>query len=70
MNPNCDDVTVDWEDADDPFAQDDFYDDLAYLYLVSGGVWPDARALDRLPRLEASLRVADFFDDLAPELDK
>jgi len=60
----------DWDDVDDLVAPDDFYDDLAHLYLVSGEVWPEGLALDHLPRLERALRIGDFFEDLGPDLDK
>lgn len=65
-----DDVMAVWDDADEAIGQDDFYDDLAHLYLVSGGVWPEGMVLDSLPRLEANLRIADFFEDLSPDLEK
>lgn len=61
---------VEWDDADEFTGQDDFYDDLAQLYLVSGEVWPDGFALDQLPRLELSLKISDFFEDLGPDLEK
>ncbi len=49
---------------------DDFYDDLSHLYLVCGEVWPEGLSLDSLPRLEAILHLSDFFEDLAPDLEK
>lgn len=64
------DALSEWDDLDLAVGQEDFYDDLADFYLVSGGVWPQGMSLDDLPRLEASLRIADFFEDLTPELEK
>lgn len=61
---------VEWDDVDEFTGQDDFYDDLAQLYLVSGAVWPDGVALDQLPRLELSLKITDFFEELGPHLEK
>ncbi|MGQ9686044.1 MAG: hypothetical protein ACUVT2_07020 [Thiobacillaceae bacterium] len=60
----------DWEDMDEAPAPDDFYDDLAHLYLFSGGVWPDGLSPEQLPRLEQALRIGDFFEDLGPDLEK
>jgi len=60
----------DWDDVDDLVTPDDFYDDLAHLYLVNGEVWPEGLSLERLPRLEQALRIGDFFDDIGPDLDK
>jgi hypothetical protein len=65
---------TDLDDDEPPFNhEDDFYDDLSHLYLVSGEVWPEGMSLDSLPKLEASvrsLRLSDFFEDLAPDLEK
>ncbi len=59
-----------WDEMDDPPEQDDIYDDLSHLYLVSGEVWPEGLSLENLSRLELSLRIGDFFEDLAPDLEK
>jgi len=68
------DPPTDLDDDEAPFDHvDDFYDDLSHLYLVSGEVWPEGMSLDSLPTLEASvrsLRLSDFFEDLAPDLEK
>lgn len=60
----------DWDDAEDLVTPDDFYDDLAHLYLSSGEVWPEGLSLEQLPRLEHSLRIGDFFEDIEPDLEK
>jgi hypothetical protein len=60
----------DWDDLEELATADDFYDDLAHLYLVSGEVWPDGMSLEHLPRLELSLRIDDFFEDAAADLEK
>lgn len=65
-----DDQHLDWDEMDDPPVQDDFYDDLSHLYLVSGEVWPEALSLENLFRWEQALRINDFFEDLAPDLEK
>lgn len=65
------DMPTDWDDAEETVNHEaDFYDELAHLYLVSGEVWPDGMTIDNLPKLEASLRLSDFFEDLSPELEK